>query len=127
VTGYIYHTVPVALYAWLQKPHDFRGAVEEVILLGGDADTTAAITGALAGATLGAGAIQAEWVAGLLEWPRSVSWLRALAGRLEARFRQEPPGPAQPLRLFWPGVIPRNLFFFLVVLGHVVRRCLPPY
>src|SRR5262249_13042069 len=47
VSGYVYHTVPVALYAWLRRPGDFRRAVEDVIALGGDADSTGAITGAL--------------------------------------------------------------------------------
>lgn len=127
VTGYIYHTVPVALYSWLRHPRDFRAAVEEVILLGGDADTTAAITGALVGATVGAGNIPADLVEDLLEWPRSVRWMRALAERLESRFREGPSGVGRPLPLFWPGVLLRNLFFFLVVLGHILRRCLPPY
>src|SRR5262249_15937531 len=53
VTGYIYHTVPMALFCWLRFPGDFHRAVEEVILLGGDTDTTGAITGAIAGATVG--------------------------------------------------------------------------
>jgi ADP-ribosylglycohydrolase len=122
VTGYVYHTVPAALYCWLRSPGDFRRAVEEVILLGGDADTTAAITGALAGATAGASAIPTEWVGGLAEWPLSVGWMRALAGRLAA----PAPGAKAP-PLFWPGILPRNLLFLLVVLGHVARRLLPPY
>jgi ADP-ribosylglycohydrolase len=128
VTGYVYHTVPVALYCWLRSPGDFRRAVEEVIALGGDADTTGAIVGALAGATLGADGIPAEWLAGLAEWPRSVAWLRELARRLALRFF---PGPGDvPLGappFFWPGLLPRNLFFLLVVLAHGFRRLLPPY
>lgn len=32
-----------------------------------------------------------------------------------------------PLPLFWPGVIPRNLLFFVLVLAHALRRLLPPY
>jgi ADP-ribosylglycohydrolase len=127
VTGYVYHTVPAALYCWLRHPGDFRAAVEEVILLGGDADTTGAITGALAGATVGCAGIPAEWVEGLLEWPRSVRWMRTLADRLALVFRGEPAEAHSPVPLFWPGVLPRNLFFFLIVLGHLVRRCLPPY
>jgi ADP-ribosylglycohydrolase len=119
VTGYIYHTVPVVLYAWLRWPDDFRRAVEEVIALGGDADTTGAIIGALMGATRGASAIPPEWLR-LCEWPRSVSWMRRLAGELAS-----PSGA--PMRLFWPGLWPRNLCFFVVVLCHLVRRCLPPY
>jgi len=27
----------------------------------------------------------------------------------------------------WPGVIPRNLLFFLIVVIHGLRRLLPPY
>jgi ADP-ribosylglycohydrolase len=54
VTGYAYHTVPVALFAWLRHIGDFRQAVGAAIAGGGDTDTVAAITGALAGwATFG--------------------------------------------------------------------------
>jgi ADP-ribosyl-[dinitrogen reductase] hydrolase len=127
VSGYIYHTAPLCLYAWLLWPSDFRQAVEEVVSLGGDADTTGAITGAIAGATTGASGIPPEWLA-LLEWPRSVSWMRALAGRLAETFPATGPGGRPgPLRLFWPGLLPRNLFFLAVVLGHLLRRLLPPY
>lgn len=128
VSGYIYHTVPLALYCWLRAPGDFRRALEEVIALGGDTDTTGAITGALVGASVGAAGIPPEWVAGLLEWPRSVRWMRRLAGRLAERFPGEggTSGPG-PLPLFWPGLIPRNVLFFLLVLLHALRRLLPPY
>ena len=122
VSGYVYHTVPTALYCWLRSPGDFRRAVEDVILLGGDADTTAAITGALAGATAGISAIPVEWLSGLAEWPLSAEWMRELAGRLAA-----PDSAGKAPSLFWPGILPRNAFFFLVVLGHVARRLLPPY
>ena len=47
VTGYIHHMVPICLHTWLRAPRDFAGAVEGVIALGGDTDTTAAIVGAL--------------------------------------------------------------------------------
>lgn len=139
VTGYVYHTVPVAVYCWLRFPGDFRRAVEEGIALGGDADTTGAVVGALAGATVGAGGIPTEWVGGLLEWPRSVGWMRALAERLAAQFPGDgapapgipktPPGEGErgPLPLFWPGLIPRNLLFLLIVLVHAFRRLLPPF
>jgi ADP-ribosylglycohydrolase len=119
VTGYIYHTVPVVLYAWLRWPGEFRRPIEEVIALGGDTDTTGAILGALAGATCGASAIPAEWLR-LCEWPRSVSWMRRVAARLAEGSRQAVPW-------FWPGVMLRNLLFFVVVLVHVVRRLFPPY
>ncbi|MBM7118912.1 ADP-ribosylglycohydrolase family protein [Archangium primigenium] len=128
VSGYVLHTVPVVLYAWLRHATDFRRAVEETILLGGDSDTTGAIVGALMGATLGPGAIPAEWLAPIAEWPRSVAWMRRLGGRLAARFA----GPATDtspgaLPLFWPALVPRNLLVLVVVLGHGFRRLLPPY
>jgi hypothetical protein len=128
VTGYVYHTVPVAIYCWLRSPGDFRKAVEEVIALGGDSDTTGAITGALVGATVGEAGIPADWVAGLLEWPRSVSWMQALGDRLAAQFSEREQARSRgPLRLFWLGLLPRNLLFLLVVLLHGFRRLLPPY
>jgi ADP-ribosylglycohydrolase len=128
VSGYVYHTVPLALYCWLRHPGDFRRAVEEVIALGGDADSTGAVVGGIAGATLGAGGIPAEWLAGLLEWPRSVPWVRRLAERLALQFPSRGSSEKQrPLALFWPWLFPRNLFFLAVVLGHGFRRLLPPY
>jgi ADP-ribosylglycohydrolase len=128
VTGYVYHTVPLALYCWLRHPGDFRAAVEEVIDLGGDADSTGAVVGGVAGATVGVGGIPREWANGLFEWPRSAAWLRTLAGRLAD---QSPvlgdPIRRGPLPLFWPGLLPRNLLFLAAVLGHGLRRLLPPY
>ena len=122
VSGYIYHTMPVALYAWLRWPREFRRPVEDVIALGGDADTTGAIVGALAGATCGASAIPVEWLTGLWEWPRSVKWMRTLAERLAS-----PTTDRRGLPLFWPALGLRNALFLGIVLLHVFRRLLPPY
>jgi ADP-ribosylglycohydrolase len=119
VTGYVYHTVPAVLYAWLRWPREFRRPVEELIALGGDADTTGAIAGALAGASCGASAIPPEWLR-LCEWPRSVGWMRSLARRLAATGQR-------PVPLFWPALWPRNLLFLAVVLAHLLRRLFPPY
>ena len=125
VTGYIYHTVPMALYGWLRSPADFRRAVEDVIALGGDADTTGAIVGALAGATLGARAIPTDWLQGIADWPFSVSWMRSLADSLTNRL--SPSDDWQVPRIFWPGLLGRNLLFLSLVLAHAGRRLLPPY
>ena len=96
--------------------------------LGGDADSTGAVVGGIAGATVGASGSPVEWVDGLLEWPRSVTWMRTLAERLAARFTLErSPSGQGPLGLFWPGILPRNLLFLFVVLLHGFRRLLPPY
>jgi ADP-ribosyl-[dinitrogen reductase] hydrolase len=128
VTGYVYHTVPVALYCWLRHPGDFRRAVEEVIALGGDADSTGAIVGGIAGATVGVDGIPLGWLDGIWEWPCSVRWMRQLGHRLAGQFGDADScvGPG-PLPLFWPGIIPRNLLFLAIVLAHGFRRLLPPY
>lgn len=47
VGGYILHTVPVCLFVAEKHRDNFRAAIEEVILAGGDTDTAAAITAAL--------------------------------------------------------------------------------
>ncbi len=128
VTGYICHTVPIALFCWLKNRDDFRGGVEEVVRLGGDTDTTAAITGALLGATVGESGIPRDWLDGLIEWPRSVSWMKSLSQRLSARFPIESdPTMIAPLHLFWPAVLARNVVFAVIVLAHIFRRFLPPY
>ncbi len=119
VSGYVVPTVAAALFGWLRWPDDFREAVEQVILLGGDADTTGAIVGALTGATLGARAIPREWLTGLCEWPRTVRWMAEMAHRLSrtARGQAAAPMPVSPAALLL-----RNLWFLLVVLGHGLRR-----
>lgn len=132
ISGYVNHTVPAVLYCWLRAPDDFAAALGAVVRLGGDADTTGAILGGIAGATLGAEGIPSAWVAGVREWPRSVAWLRRLAARLAERFPT--PGQAlvsrpdlRPVPLFWPGLPVRNALFLVVVLLHGLRRLLPPY
>jgi len=54
VSGYIYHTVPIALFCWLRFPGDFRESVGAAIRLGGDTDTVGGIVGALGGISSGA-------------------------------------------------------------------------
>lgn len=84
VTGYVHHTVPVSLYAWLRSPRAFRRAVGDVVMLGGDSDTTGAIVGALAGASVGEDGIPPEWLA-IVDFPRSVGWIRDLATPVEIK------------------------------------------
>ncbi len=125
VAGYALHVVPMAIYAWARHPRDFRLALTNVLDCGGDTDTTGAILGALAGAVGGREAIPSAWVAGIAEWPRSVGFVERVAGRLtEQRRGKQTLGP---IRLFWPGVLIRNLVFLVVILGHGFRRLLPPW
>ncbi len=125
VTGYIYHSTPVALHAWFSHSTDLPQAVMEVVRCGGDADSTAAVVGGIIGCTTGKEGIPADWLNRLCEWPRTVRWMEQLACRLyEARIRHTPlPPPKLPA---W-GVLPRNACFTAIVLGHALRRALPPY
>ena len=125
VSGFVLHTVPVALHAWLTNQRDFRSAVQAVIQCGGDADTTGAIVGGIVGASVGKEGIPEEWLDRLIEWPRSTAWMERLGAQLDDTMQS---GIAtRPIRLPVYGVIPRNLFFLAVVLLHGARRALPPY
>lgn len=125
VSGYVNHTVPVALHAWWSHPTDFRAAIESVILCGGDADTTAAIVGGITGAAVGRQGIPADWLNGVWEWPRSVQWMEGLAVRL-ANIGTTSAGDSAP-NLSWLSTLARNVFFAGTVLTHGFRRLLPPY
>jgi ADP-ribosylglycohydrolase len=125
VTGYIYHTVPVAVYAWLRHYGDFRATVEAALDCGGDTDTVGAIAGALAGATVGEAGIPEAWLHGILDWPRSLRLLRTVADRLGNQLCTG--SPLGEVSYFWPAVLPRNVLFLMVVLLHGFRRLAPPY
>ncbi|MBS0206417.1 MAG: ADP-ribosylglycohydrolase family protein [Planctomycetes bacterium] len=134
VTGYMVHTVSAVLFCWLRWPGEFRRPVEEIVLLGGDADSTAAILGGLAGASCGVNAIPPEWLENLIEWPCSVRWMQSrLAVALHHRFESDvvctPESRLSPLP--WGinslAILGRNLVFLVIVLAHGLRRLLPPY
>lgn len=63
-SGYVAHSLEASLWA-VGRTTTFRDAVLLAANLGGDADTTAAITGQLAGALYGARGIPEEWLARL--------------------------------------------------------------
>lgn len=125
VSGYVLHTVPVALHAWLRHPDRYRDAVLGVIRAGGDSDTTAAITGGIVGAGVGVQGIPPAWLDGLCEWPRTVGWMTALARELAAVVADGT--PRRPPSLSTPAVLVRNVAFLAIVLAHGFRRALPPY
>jgi ADP-ribosylglycohydrolase len=125
VTGYSLNVVPVALYAWLRHRGDFPSALTAALECGGDTDTVGAIVGALCGAVGGVENIPPEWLDGLFEWPRSTAFMRHLTERLAEQ--KQSGRPLGEVRCFWPGVIPRNLLFLVIVILHGFRRLLPPY
>jgi ADP-ribosyl-[dinitrogen reductase] hydrolase len=114
VSGFVNHTVPVVIAAWLRYPRDFEGAVQSVIRCGGDADT-AALVGGIVGAAVRREGISEWWIDGLWEWPRTALWMERLA-------REE-----KPVEVFWLGQVARNLVFLVVVLVHGFRRLAPPW
>ena len=120
VSGYAYHTVPVALYAWIEHGSNFRAALESVLNCGGDTDTTGAIIGALSGVTGGSRCIPKEWIEGIWDWPRSCKLIESIACRLA--HQRTVHHPLGPVPYFWPGILPRNLLFMLIVLLHGFGR-----
>ncbi|HEX3800518.1 MAG TPA: ADP-ribosylglycohydrolase family protein [Verrucomicrobiae bacterium] len=125
VTGYSLHVVPVALYAWLHQPNNFRAALTSALDCGGDTDTVGAILGALSGIAVGKSGIPVEWIDNIWEWPRSVLFMEKVAARLATQNLTD--HPAGSVSYFWPAVIFRNIFFLGVVLVHGFRRLAPPY
>ncbi len=123
VSGYIYHTVPVAIYAWHAHFGDFEATVSEAMECGGDTDTVGAIAGALAGATTGERGIASDWIEGLAAWPHGLRYMRELAERLDGVAKDGP--TATPPRSFWPALPVRNLIANLVGTIHILRRMLP--
>jgi len=125
VSGYVCHSVPIAIHAWFTHPRDYRAAVTSVIQCGGDTDSTAAMVGGIVGAAVGREGIPADWLKNLIEWPRSVAWMERLAERLDSCSR--PMSKSRPVPLSVWALPARNLLFLLVVLVHGFRRLLPPY
>jgi ADP-ribosylglycohydrolase len=125
VTGYMYHTVPVALHVWLRRQSDYRGALIEAVRLGGDTDTVGAVVGALVGARTGKEGIPEEWLRDLWEWPRTSGWMERLGSRLAGCCEERTNRGALPLN--WIELLLRNVLFIALVLVHGLRRLLPPY
>lgn len=122
VTGYAYHTVPVALHPWF-KHSTLMPALQEVILCGGDTDTTASITGGVIGAN---GVVSpAKWQSELLEWTFTENKLLMLSQRVEKALNLGV--SSRDFIWFVPQRWPRNIFFTGVVLTHGLRRLFPPY
>ncbi len=120
VGGYIYHTLPVVLHVWLRFPLDYQKGVKEIISLGGDTDTTAAILGGIIGSRVGREGISLTWQKKIIEWPRSISWMRKLSERLANVLTTNT--PQKSLALFWGGIFPRNVFFVFCICIHVLKR-----
>jgi ADP-ribosyl-[dinitrogen reductase] hydrolase len=125
VSGYVYHSVPIAIHAWLSNQHDYQNAIVTTIQCGGDTDSTAAMVGGIVGASVGKQGIPIGWLNNLLEPSRSIKWMECLAKQLEKSIQTGV--KEKPIQLPVFIILLRNLFFLLVVLGHGLRRLAPPY
>jgi ADP-ribosyl-[dinitrogen reductase] hydrolase len=125
ISGYVYDTVPTVIQVWLRHQQDYLNGVREIICLGGDTDSTAAILGGIIGASVGKGGIPRRWLKDLADFPRTVNWMERLGERLAQTCTNQIKQPPLPLAIYW---IPlRNLLFLAIALFHLARRLLPPY
>jgi len=126
ISGYSYHTVPCVLQVLFRHRSNFETGLQEIIQAGGDTDTAGAIYGGIVGARAGKRVIPNAWLDGVIEWPRTVSWIERL-GVVLAKALDEPTGKIEVPVCLVPGLLLRNLVFLATVLAHGVRRLLPPY
>ncbi|AFY56194.1 ADP-ribosylglycohydrolase [Rivularia sp. PCC 7116] len=125
ITGYIYHTVPVVIQAWLKYQQDYQTAILEIVACGGDTDTTAAILGGIVGAAVGKDGIPQQWLDNLWEYPRNIKWMESLGIRLAEVCQRHTKQSSLPLPVY--GIFLRNILFLLIVIFHGFRRLFPPY
>jgi ADP-ribosyl-[dinitrogen reductase] hydrolase len=78
-SGYVAHSLEAALWC-VARSHGYRMAVLMAANLGQDADTTAAVTGQLAGALYGATGIPQEWL-------HTIAWRDEIENKAAALFR----------------------------------------
>lgn len=79
-SGYVVHSLEASLWS-IGRTSDFRSAVLLAANLGEDADTTAAITGQLAGAIYGCSGIPADWL-------EKLAWRERLADTANRLFME---------------------------------------
>ena len=82
------HSVPTAIASFALTPESFEATISNVIFLGGDTDTLAAMAGALSGAYLGASRLPGRLVGLLESSPKGRTYIQQLAGRLFALYHR---------------------------------------
>jgi poly(ADP-ribose) glycohydrolase ARH3 len=84
------HSVPTAIASFALTPESFEATISNVIFLGGDTDTLAAMAGALSGAYLGAARLPGRLVGLLESSPKGRAYIQQLAGQLFEVYNREP-------------------------------------
>jgi len=118
VSGYIYHTLPIAIHSWLRNGNDIKQAIIDVIKCGGDTDTTGAIVGGIMGA--GTKSFPKEWSENIIDYPRNLKFLETLSIKLEEVIKNQKSQKAPKLSAI--AIIIRNfLFIFLIFILAITR------
>jgi poly(ADP-ribose) glycohydrolase ARH3 len=95
------HSVPTAIASFALTPESFEATISNVIFLGGDTDTLAAMAGALSGAYVGAGRLPSRLVGLLESSPKGGAYLQHLAGQLFAVYQNSSEAPgSNPANLY---------------------------
>jgi poly(ADP-ribose) glycohydrolase ARH3 len=87
------HSAPTAIASFALTPESFAETIGNVILLGGDTDTLAAMAGALSGAYVGRGGLPPSLLQRLENSPKGRAYIADLAGRLFDVYAQGVPCP----------------------------------
>jgi poly(ADP-ribose) glycohydrolase ARH3 len=99
------HSVPTAIASFALTPESFEATISNVIFLGGDTDTLAAMAGALSGAYLGESRLPGRLVGLLESSPKGREYLRQLAERLFTVYQT---GASQRAESQTPGKVPKK-------------------
>ena len=112
VTGYIYHTIPIAIHAWLSNQDDFQSGLVNTIQCGGDTDTVGSIVGSLIGIQVGVENIPENWRKGLFDYPLNQKSLKEIANNTYNR------SIIKELVVF-PF---RQTLLFILIISHILYR-----
>ncbi len=125
VSSYVYDSIPLVIQIWLRYQDSYSSGVREIIYLGGNTDTAAAIVGGIIGSAVGQAGISKKWQDNILDFPRSLNWIESLGERLAKTCEEGITQPALSLAFY---LIPlRNFLFWAVILFHLFYRLIPPY
>ncbi|MBE9047367.1 ADP-ribosylglycohydrolase family protein [Pleurocapsales cyanobacterium LEGE 10410] len=116
-------TVAIVIQVWLRNQGSYSQSIKEIIYLGGDTNTTAAIVGGIVGASEGITGIPKRWLDNIIDFPRSTNWIASLGKRLAQA--QNTPQQSLPLASYL--ILPRNIIFWIAILFRAFYRLLPPY
>lgn len=124
ISGYVNHTVPAVIYAWLFYYDDYQAGIENIILAGGDTDSTASLLGSLLGIScitnnredMGS---YTKWLNSIMDYPINVKKIELLAESVELKKLDGCP------KFNFLAFVIRNICVLSIVLLHGFRRLIP--